>query len=46
LSPSDVRGPVLGTDILVREFDEDTLDERHDRFVTPVVGDVKPEIGP
>lgn len=46
LQAPDARGDVLGTDILVGEFDEDTLDERHDRFVTPVVGYIESKVGP
>jgi len=30
----------------VGELDEDTLDERHDRLVTPIVGDVELKVGP
>jgi len=42
----DIRGPILGTDILVSELDGNTLDERHNRFVTSFVGDVESEVGP
>lgn len=41
-----VRGAVLGTHVLVRQRDEDTLDERDDRRTAPVVRDVKAEVRP